>query len=65
MISCSSSFASSTPATSRNVTFFCAEEESFEVQAKARVGSAEAVRRALASDEITVIRATHYHQYDT
>ena len=23
------------------------------------------MRRALASDEITVIRATHYHQYDT
>ena len=29
MISCSSSFASSTPATSLNVTFFCADEESF------------------------------------
>ncbi len=28
MISCSSSFASSTPATSRNVTFFCADDES-------------------------------------
>jgi 5-methylthioadenosine/S-adenosylhomocysteine deaminase len=42
-----------------------AEEESFEIQAKARVGSAEAVRRALASDGITVIRAVHYHQYDT
>jgi 5-methylthioadenosine/S-adenosylhomocysteine deaminase len=42
-----------------------AEEESFEIQAKARVGSAEAVRSALASDGITVIRAVHYHQYDT
>ena len=42
-----------------------AEEESFEVQAKARVGSAEAVRRALESEDITVIRAVHYHQYDT
>jgi hypothetical protein len=29
MISCSSSFASSTPATSLNVTFFCELEESF------------------------------------
>ena len=29
MISCSSSFASSTPATSRKVTFFCADDESF------------------------------------
>src|SRR6478735_1406081 len=29
MISCSSLFASSAPATSRNVTFFCAEEDSF------------------------------------
>jgi len=32
---------------------------------KARVGSAAAVRNALASDEITVIRAVHYHQFDT
>ena len=29
MISCSSSFASSTPATSLNVTFFCALDDSF------------------------------------
>jgi 5-methylthioadenosine/S-adenosylhomocysteine deaminase len=42
-----------------------AEEASFEVQVKARVGSADAVRNALASDEITVIRAVHYHQFDT
>ena len=28
MISCSSLFASSAPATSRNVTFFCADEDS-------------------------------------
>jgi len=42
-----------------------AEEASFEVQVKARVGSAAAVRNALASDEITVIRAVHYHQFDT
>jgi len=42
-----------------------AEEESFEVQVKARLGSPDAVLRALTSDEITVIRAVHYHQYDT
>jgi 5-methylthioadenosine/S-adenosylhomocysteine deaminase len=42
-----------------------AEGESFEVQVKARVGSLPTVRRALASDEITVIRAVHYHQHDT
>jgi 5-methylthioadenosine/S-adenosylhomocysteine deaminase len=42
-----------------------AEQESFEVQVKARLASADAVERALAGDEITVIRATHYHQYDT
>ena len=29
MISCSSSLASSTPATSRKVTFFCADDDSF------------------------------------
>ena len=42
-----------------------AEQESFEVQVKARLGSADAVLSALASDEITVIRDVHYHQYDT
>lgn len=41
------------------------EQESFEVQVKARLGSVETALRALASDEITVIRAVHYHQYDT
>ena len=41
------------------------EEESFEVQVKARVESAETVLDRLKSDEITVIRAVHYHQYDT
>jgi 5-methylthioadenosine/S-adenosylhomocysteine deaminase len=41
------------------------EEESFEVQVKARPGTAETVWDALRSDEITVIRAVHYHQYDT
>jgi 5-methylthioadenosine/S-adenosylhomocysteine deaminase len=42
-----------------------AEQESFEVQVKARLRSVDTVRHALASDEITVIRAVHYHQYDT
>jgi 5-methylthioadenosine/S-adenosylhomocysteine deaminase len=41
------------------------EEESFEVQVKARLESADSVLDALASDEITVIRAVHYHQFDT
>jgi 5-methylthioadenosine/S-adenosylhomocysteine deaminase len=41
------------------------EEESFEVQVKARLESADPVINALASDEITVIRAVHYHQFDT
>ena len=41
-----------------------AEQESFEVQVKARLGSEETVRRGLASDQITIIRAVHYHQYD-
>jgi 5-methylthioadenosine/S-adenosylhomocysteine deaminase len=42
-----------------------AEQESFEVQAKARLSSPAPVLRALESDAITVIRAVHYHQYDT
>lgn len=42
-----------------------AEQESFEVQAKARLASADTVLRALADGDITVIRAAHYHQYDT
>ena len=41
------------------------EEESFEVQVKARLHSGDTVFDALASDEITVIRAVHYHQFDT
>jgi 5-methylthioadenosine/S-adenosylhomocysteine deaminase len=42
-----------------------AEQESFEVQVKASLPSADTVLRALAGDAITVIRAAHYHQYDT
>jgi 5-methylthioadenosine/S-adenosylhomocysteine deaminase len=41
------------------------EQESFEVQVKVRLASDEAVLRALASDEVTVIRTVHYHEYDT
>jgi 5-methylthioadenosine/S-adenosylhomocysteine deaminase len=41
-----------------------AEQESFEIQVKARVAP-EAVLRALDSDEIAIIRQAHYHQYDT
>lgn len=41
------------------------EEESFEVQVKARLDTSESVLRGLEADDITVIRATHYHQFDT
>jgi 5-methylthioadenosine/S-adenosylhomocysteine deaminase len=41
------------------------EEESFEVQVKARLESADPVTNALASDDITIIRTVHYHQFDT
>ena len=41
-----------------------AEQESFEVQVKARLASPENVLKELAGDAITVIRAVHYHQYD-
>src|SRR5262249_8482378 len=40
------------------------EQESFEVQVKARLDSPENVLKELAGDDITVIRAVHYHQYD-
>ncbi len=42
-----------------------AEQESFEVQVKARVRSADAVLDALRAADLTIIRAVHYHQYDT
>jgi 5-methylthioadenosine/S-adenosylhomocysteine deaminase len=41
------------------------EAESFEVQVKARVDSRHVVERALASQEISIVRSAHYHQYDT
>jgi 5-methylthioadenosine/S-adenosylhomocysteine deaminase len=42
-----------------------AEQESFEIQVKVRLPSAESVLAALAGDEITVIRSVHYHEFDT
>ncbi len=43
-----------------------AEQESFEVQVKVKLDAPDDVLKALlASDEITVIRSVHYHQYDT
>jgi 5-methylthioadenosine/S-adenosylhomocysteine deaminase len=41
------------------------EEESFEVQVKARIASEDPVLEAIARPEITVIRSARYHQYDT
>lgn len=41
------------------------EQESFEVQVKARVPSAADVERVITSEELTVIRSSRYHQYDT
>jgi 5-methylthioadenosine/S-adenosylhomocysteine deaminase len=42
-----------------------AEQESFEIQVKARLVSSASVLQALDSDDIAVIRQAHYHQYDT
>jgi 5-methylthioadenosine/S-adenosylhomocysteine deaminase len=43
-----------------------AEQESFEVQVKVKLTKPDDVVKALlSSDEITVIRSVHYHQYDT
>jgi 5-methylthioadenosine/S-adenosylhomocysteine deaminase len=41
------------------------EEESFEVQMKARIASSEPVLAAIERPEITIIRSARYHQYDT
>jgi 5-methylthioadenosine/S-adenosylhomocysteine deaminase len=41
-----------------------AEQESFEIQIKARVASEASVLDALASDDVAIIRQAHYHQYD-
>ena len=42
-----------------------AEQESFEIQVKARLASETPVLRALESEQIAIIRKAHYHQYDT
>ncbi len=41
------------------------EQESYEVQVKARVPDAERTLAVIASDQLTVIRSTRYHQFDT
>jgi 5-methylthioadenosine/S-adenosylhomocysteine deaminase len=41
------------------------EQESFEVQVKARVASAAAVLAVLERKLMTVVRSSHYHQFDT
>jgi 5-methylthioadenosine/S-adenosylhomocysteine deaminase len=40
------------------------EQESFEVQVKARLASADRVLSVIAGDEVTVIRASRYRQHD-
>ena len=40
-------------------------QESFEVQVKARIPAAEQVLNVIASDELTDIRGSRYHQFDT
>jgi 5-methylthioadenosine/S-adenosylhomocysteine deaminase len=40
------------------------EQESFEVQVKARLADPEALLRLLASDRVTVIRSSRYRQHD-
>jgi 5-methylthioadenosine/S-adenosylhomocysteine deaminase len=41
------------------------EQESFEVQVKARLPSSERVMTVVNGDDVTVVRSSHYHQYDT
>src|SRR5207249_7869905 len=41
------------------------EQESFEVQVKARVSSAAPVFSIIERKHVTVVRASHYHQFDT
>ena len=41
------------------------EEESFEVQVKARVAGESQVLSLLESDDLTIVRSSHYHQFDT
>ncbi len=41
------------------------EQESFEVQVKAHVVSPDRLLAVMVGDVITVVRSSHYHQYDT
>jgi len=41
------------------------QEESFEVQIKAKIEDAQKVLDGLKSDEITILRHAHYHEYDS
>jgi 5-methylthioadenosine/S-adenosylhomocysteine deaminase len=41
------------------------EEESFEVQVKARVPTEAQVLAVIESEAVTIVRSSHYHQYDT
>jgi 5-methylthioadenosine/S-adenosylhomocysteine deaminase len=41
------------------------EQESFEIQVKARVPSAEQVLAVIDGEQLTVVRSSHYHQFDT
>jgi 5-methylthioadenosine/S-adenosylhomocysteine deaminase len=41
------------------------EQESFEIQVKARLASPDRVLAVVAGDELTVVRSSRYHQYDT
>jgi 5-methylthioadenosine/S-adenosylhomocysteine deaminase len=41
------------------------EQESFEVQVKARVASDAPTLAVLGGKQVTIVRSSHYHQYDT
>jgi 5-methylthioadenosine/S-adenosylhomocysteine deaminase len=41
------------------------EEESFEVQVKARVPSPDQVMKVIQGEDLTLIRTRHYHEYDS
>jgi 5-methylthioadenosine/S-adenosylhomocysteine deaminase len=41
------------------------EQESFEVQVKARIPSADRVLEVISGEDLTVVRASRYHQFDT
>jgi len=41
------------------------EQESFEIQVKARVPTADHVLAVMNGEHVTVVRSSHYHQFDT